>query len=66
LWPGDALLLCSDGVTAHLPDEDIAEMLRQPETAADMCLNIVNEANARGGRDNITAVVAHVVGPADE
>jgi serine/threonine-protein phosphatase Stp1 len=53
--PGDRFLLCTDGLTSHLLDEEIAERLGQPlENAADALLG---EALARGGRDNITLVL---------
>jgi serine/threonine protein phosphatase PrpC len=53
---GDTYLLCTDGLTEAVPDERIAELLRAaPPEAAGKAL--VDEAYARGGRDNITAVV---------
>ncbi len=58
LEPDDVLLLCSDGLTGMLPDERIATILteeREPESA---CNRLIAEANAQGGRDNITAVVS--------
>ena len=55
---GDLLLLCSDGLTAMVPDEDIARILgeakRDVEKAAK---DLVAEANAHGGEDNITVVL---------
>jgi serine/threonine protein phosphatase PrpC len=57
--PGDLILLCSDGLTEMLPDEAIAAQLRidegSPEAA---CRSLVDQANAAGGTDNITVVVA--------
>jgi len=56
--PGDVLLLCSDGLTTMLPDEDIAEVIDGAggdiEKAAKA---LVAEANARGGEDNITVLL---------
>ena len=66
LSPGDLLLLCSDGLTEMVPDEDIAELLRTgPSGPEDLCGVLVGTANARGGTDNITVVVARFdAGPA--
>jgi serine/threonine protein phosphatase PrpC len=58
LEPGDVLLLCSDGLSDMLVDEEIAAVLAaegEPESA---CERLVAAANEAGGRDNITAVVA--------
>jgi protein phosphatase len=59
---GDVVLLCSDGLTDMLSEEDIAAALveagRDPEEAARA---LVAEANARGGEDNITVVVFELV-----
>jgi hypothetical protein len=56
---GDVFLLCSDGLTKMLPDRQIAKLLK-PEgekTAAMIARTLVDEANAAGGRDNISVVV---------
>jgi len=58
--PGDQLLLCTDGLSNMLTEEDIAHTLSQsssPQAAAD---RLVQMANKSGGRDNITAVVARL------
>jgi protein phosphatase len=59
---GDVVLLCSDGLTDMLSEEDIAAALleagRDPEEAA---RKLVAEANARGGEDNITVVLFELV-----
>jgi len=55
---GDMLLLCSDGLTTMIPDEDIAGILRaaQGDVAKDANA-LVGAANERGGEDNITVVL---------
>lgn len=58
LTAGDSLLLCSDGLTAHLCDESIAGTLSAAQTAHGACEKLVAEANADGGSDNITVIVA--------
>jgi protein phosphatase len=55
---GDVLLLCSDGLTEPVDDATITEILAanpEPEAA---CEALVAKALERGGRDNVTAVVA--------
>jgi protein phosphatase len=54
---GDVVLLCSDGLTEMLSDERIAAILAIDGPGA-ACAKLVAEANDKGGRDNITAVVA--------
>ncbi|MBR5409201.1 MAG: Stp1/IreP family PP2C-type Ser/Thr phosphatase [Clostridia bacterium] len=52
---GDKLLLCSDGLTNFVPDEEIKGIL--DEHADNAAKKLVGAANAAGGGDNITAVV---------
>jgi PPM family protein phosphatase len=60
--PGDLVLLCSDGLTDMLSEDEIASVLleadRDPSVAADA---LVAAANAKGGEDNITVVLFEVV-----
>lgn len=62
LAPGDTLLLCTDGLTRHVPDDRIAELLQRPTDAAAACRELVDEALAGGGHDNITVIVARMGG----
>ena len=58
LRAGDELLLCSDGLTDMLSHAEITGILqneRKPESA---CTRLIALANERGGRDNITVIVA--------
>lgn len=61
LRPGDRLLLCSDGISNELSDDEIRAALtgRPPSAAADTLIDL---ANARGGRDNLTVIVADFTG----
>ena len=55
LQPADRLVLCSDGLTRHVTDAEIAAaMTDRPDRAAD---GLVALARARGGEDNITVIV---------
>jgi PPM family protein phosphatase len=59
LQVGDTLLLCTDGLTKHVDDQEIAGLLGQDRSAEQTCRALVAAANAAGGSDNVTAVVAH-------
>jgi PPM family protein phosphatase len=56
---GDQVLLCSDGLTEMLPEEEINQILDAEAEPEQACRRLVTRANEAGGRDNITAVVAH-------
>ncbi|MDH3458725.1 MAG: protein phosphatase 2C domain-containing protein [Gemmatimonadota bacterium] len=58
---GDILLLCTDGLTKHVADENIAAILKQPKEAEAACNELVDEALDRGGTDNVTAIVARMI-----
>ncbi|MEN6301128.1 MAG: protein phosphatase 2C domain-containing protein [Armatimonadia bacterium] len=58
LSPGDVIILCSDGVTEHLPQEEILEIGQGASSAAALAQSLVGLAVAAGGSDNATAVVA--------
>ncbi len=58
LTAGDTLLLCSDGLTTHLRDEQLLPLLRQAGSASEICRHLVAAANEAGGTDNVTTVVA--------
>lgn len=59
LKPGDAILLCTDGLTSMLAEEEIAHLLHtyrhRPDRA---CRRLIEAANASGGQDNITVLLA--------
>jgi serine/threonine protein phosphatase PrpC len=56
LLPGDAFLLCSDGLHGYVADEDLVARLGG-EVVDTLAAELVTLANERGGRDNITAIV---------
>jgi serine/threonine protein phosphatase PrpC len=59
LSPGDQLLLCSDGLTEAVDDDQITELLSAPDGNA-ACRSLIDAANDAGGPDNITVVLVRV------
>lgn len=55
---GDALLLCSDGLTRYVNDDELLQAINQEQPAKVICQKMIGDANDRGGKDNITAVLA--------
>jgi protein phosphatase len=58
LKENDTLLLCTDGLTGHLDDEEIAGLLNSEDSAERIGRALVDRANRAGGSDNVTVVVA--------
>lgn len=56
---GDIMLLCSDGLTRHVSDEEIATVARSQDTA-DATQQLIDMANERGGSDNISVALLHL------
>ena len=56
LEPGDVLLLCSDGLTRHVPDDEIAR-IASGNTPTEAVSSLVDLANHRGGEDNIAVLI---------
>lgn len=54
---GCAMVLCTDGLTKHVTDEEIAAQLRGATSSEQVCRALVDLALARGGSDNITVLV---------
>ena len=54
---GDVYLLCSDGLTGMLADEQIREIVESTDDVSEMCQRLIAMANDHGGDDNITALV---------
>lgn len=58
---GERLLICSDGLTGELPDETLRAGLALGGSTEQTVANLIAQANERGGRDNISAVVVDVL-----
>lgn len=56
--PGDQLLLCTDGLNDMVGDEEIANILKQTSASQAVCDRLVAAALERGGKDNVTVVLA--------
>ena len=56
----DVYLMCSDGISDMVKDEEIAKILQLPLTLEQRAKTLVDTANAHGGRDNITVLLARV------
>ncbi|MGP4078115.1 Stp1/IreP family PP2C-type Ser/Thr phosphatase [Halobacillus sp. K22] len=57
--PGDRLLLCTDGLTNKVSDEELSALASFEGEWAGFCQELVDLANDRGGEDNITLAVVH-------
>ena len=57
---GTLFLLCSDGITRHVPDEELSTVLRNARTLDAACEELKRRCFERGAEDNLTAVVVRV------
>ncbi len=60
---GSYAVLCSDGLTNHLEEDEIKDIVKKIHSSEDIeksCEDLIGEANRRGGLDNITAVILSV------
>lgn len=58
---GDQYLLCSDGVTDMLGDEEISEIMKECSSAKESALKLVEAALERGGKDNTTVIICRIL-----
>jgi protein phosphatase len=56
----DVMLLCSDGLTKHVTDEEIQEYLTRMTSAEQVCRDLITKSLERGGSDNVTVVVGRL------
>ena len=60
LRPGDIVLMCSDGLTNMLEDEEIGEILKEQVSIEERAKKLVEAANNNGGKDNIAVILIDV------
>ncbi len=60
LYPGDTLLICSDGLTDLVWNDEIGEIIRTKGNLKTAAQGLIDTANQRGGHDNITVVLIAV------
>jgi protein phosphatase len=56
----DVYILCSDGLTDMLPDEQISQILEKEKDVDHIAVQLIDAANAAGGKDNVSVVVCRV------
>jgi protein phosphatase len=60
--PGDVYLLCSDGLTGMLPEEEILRVVNDHNDDLERaCQELIDRANERGGLDNVTAILVKTI-----
>lgn len=57
IYPGQMLLLCTDGLWGVLPEVDINQLVRSSPEAQIICQSLINAANSAGGPDNISVIL---------
>ena len=57
LTPGDIVLMCSDGLTNMLEDEEIESILKEPVAIEEKAGRLIEAANNNGGKDNIAVII---------
>jgi serine/threonine protein phosphatase PrpC len=60
---GSSFLLCSDGITRHIPDHELRDLLRSGLGLEALCAEMKQRCYQRGAEDNLTAVVVQVGTP---
>jgi len=57
---GDLYLLCSDGLSGMVEDDELCEIATASDDLLELCQSFVNRANEHGGEDNVTVVLIRV------
>jgi serine/threonine protein phosphatase PrpC len=62
IYRNDYLLLCSDGLSNKISPQEMRQELWKSNSISETCRKLIDEANRRGGEDNITVIVARFDG----
>lgn len=60
LTDGDILILCSDGLSSMVSDQDILSIVMTAMNPGEACGKLIDRANENGGKDNITVIVGYI------
>jgi protein phosphatase len=60
---GNTFLLCTDGITRHIPDTELEELLLSGQSAEAICAAMKERCYQRGAEDNLTAVIVQIGTP---
>jgi PPM family protein phosphatase len=60
--PGDLFMLCSDGLTTMVPDDEILRIVAEAPVLDEAARELVRAANSGGGEDNVTVILFAVTG----
>ena len=60
--PGGYLMLCSDGLWGVVADQDMLRIIQEAPTLQRACQNLIEAANTAGGPDNISVILAQLIG----
>src|SRR5216684_19153 len=60
---GNTFLLCTDGITRHLPDNELQELLLSGQSVEAICAEMKDRCYKRGAEDNLTAVIVQIGTP---
>jgi PPM family protein phosphatase len=58
--PGDVYVLCSDGLSGMVGDDDMTQIIVAASDVREACRRLIHRANERGGEDNITAILIKI------
>jgi protein phosphatase len=64
--PNDVYVLCSDGLSGMIPDDEIRKIVSSSPDIREACKQLIARANESGGEDNITAVLIKIEETPDE
>jgi protein phosphatase len=60
---GNSFLLCTDGITRHIPDNELRELLLSGQSVEAICAEMKDRCYKRGAEDNLTAVIVQIGTP---